>query len=618
MKTKKLLALLAVVAMLFTLVANVVACKPNEVEEPEHEHNYSAWGKNDTQHWKYCPDDETMDESTKASHSYTLENNTKCVCGATKSVEEHKHSYTAWDKDDNQHWKYCTADNAIDESSKAAHDYTLEGNTKCVCGAFKPLEDDEPDGPIVTAPFNALIITATEDTITSVMIEDDSTVSVMIVQNGAQEPMQIELTYDITSEGIITIKQGDEVVGSGSVVGRTISISIEQYGYEIQRDLYTLSMTVLGEEQVAYCAEGSPLRMMLLAFAEDYDVKIDNVLLQGDELLDYVMPAHSIVVVVSEKKVEFKITLRVDSTLATLPAGVPTEYMTVDGMLPGLLPFNFTILKANYDFWGWFTASGKEVNEDLMVFTADTEIIARIAPMNGVWVNFGKAGEKYVELTINNGASSDGGLKAEYWMGDGNTVELAVGDELCWYISGIQCTGVWITGQGVTGLETNTNSVKVTTPGPFKFYLKDYGNESKPIDWVCECAGPTLTQQGSEIPDGCDPIVIKIGSFAPITFYLQTSTGASVGSAEFSKYCIYTFSGEIFGNWGDSTTKGVCKSEIVVSSSSVPTGWIFRWGSSYSTQTANIENVIKAGGNYLIKLPAANKGVAEVTVLNLD
>ena len=616
MKTKKLLALLAVVAMLFTLVANVVACKPTEVEEPEHEHNYSEWGKNDTQHWKYCPDDDTMDESTKASHSYTLENNTKCVCGATKPVEEHKHSYTAWGKDDNQHWKYCTADNAVDESSKAAHDYTLEGNTKCVCGAFKPIEDEEPEGPIVKEAFNALIITVNGDTMTSVMIEDDGTVSVLISQDGS-ENAKIELTYEITEEGIITIYEGEEAVGEGTVVGRKLSISIEKYSYEIERDLYVLSMTVLGEEQVAYCAEGSPLRMLLLSFAEEYDVKIDNKLVEGEELLDYVMPAHSIVVVVSEKKVEFKITLRIDTSLATLPADVPTEYMTVDGMLPGLLPYNFTILKANYDFWGWFTASGNEVNEDLMVFTADTEIIARIAPMNGVWVNFGKANEQYVELTKNNGASGDD-LVAEYWMGDGNTVVLAVGDELCWYINGIQCTGVWITGQGVTDIETtNTDSVKVTTPGPFKFYLKDYSNPSQPINWVCQCAGPTLTEQGSEIPDGCDPIVIKIGNLAPITFYLQTSTGASVGASDFSKYCIYTFSGEIFGNWQESPTKGVCKSEMIVSGTLVPTGWIFRWGSGFNTQTADIDNVIAAGGNYLVKLPSANKGAATVTVLNL-
>ena len=613
MKTKKLVAMFVIVAMLFSVVATVVACTPEEVE---HVHDYSAWGQNDTQHWKYCPTDSEEEADSRESHNYNQDGNTKCICGATKPAEEHQHSYTKWDKDDTQHWKYCPADNAIDESTMADHAYTFESNTKCVCGAFKPLVDDEPDGPIVTAPFNALIITATEDTITSVMIEDDGTVSVMIVQNGAQEPMQIELTYEITSEGIITIKQGDEVVGSGSVVGRTISISIEQYGYEIQRDLYTLSMTVLGEEQVAYCAEGSPLRMMLLAFAEDYDVKIDNVLLEGAELLNYVMPAHSIVVVVTEKVVEFNITLRVDSSLGSLNSDGDVILVTVNGVLEEL-PRKITILKNNYDFWGWYTAAGKEVIVGETVFTADTEITARIAPKNGVWVNFGKSTEKYVALTRNNGASGDD-LKAEYWMGDGATVELVKDDELCWYIGGIQCTGVWITGQGVTGIETNTNSVKVTTPGPFKFYLKDYSNESKPIDWVCECAGPTLTEEGSEIPDGCDPIVIKIGSFAPITFYLQTSTGASVGSAEFSKYCIYTFGPEIFGNWGDSTTKGVCKSEIIVSGSIVPTGWIFRWGSGYSTQTANIENVIKAGGSYLVQLPAVNKEDAKVTVLNLN
>lgn len=54
----------------------------------DHEHVYSAWGHDETQHWKECPDDHEKDESTIADHVFIAG---ECECGATETVEELKY-----------------------------------------------------------------------------------------------------------------------------------------------------------------------------------------------------------------------------------------------------------------------------------------------------------------------------------------------------------------------------------------------------------------------------------------------------------------------------------------------------------------------------------------------
>ncbi len=59
-----------------------------------------------------------------------------CVCVAGICVGcggKHTHAYTDWGSDAEQHWKVCPEDGAIDESSKADHGFGADG--KCECGA---------------------------------------------------------------------------------------------------------------------------------------------------------------------------------------------------------------------------------------------------------------------------------------------------------------------------------------------------------------------------------------------------------------------------------------------------------------------------------------------------
>ena len=51
----------------------------------KHEHSYTEWGYNETQHWKECPDDHEKDENTIENHVF--EDGT-CECGATETKPE--------------------------------------------------------------------------------------------------------------------------------------------------------------------------------------------------------------------------------------------------------------------------------------------------------------------------------------------------------------------------------------------------------------------------------------------------------------------------------------------------------------------------------------------------
>lgn len=56
--------------------------------EPAHKHSFTEWNHNDTEHWKECPEDHTIDESTRAAHEYVVG---ECECGATEPVAPTKY-----------------------------------------------------------------------------------------------------------------------------------------------------------------------------------------------------------------------------------------------------------------------------------------------------------------------------------------------------------------------------------------------------------------------------------------------------------------------------------------------------------------------------------------------
>lgn len=68
----------AVLSLSCGIAAGVTGC--NSAEQ-DHEHSYSEWKYNSEQHWKECPDDGAIDESTRGEHLFIGD---ECECGATK------------------------------------------------------------------------------------------------------------------------------------------------------------------------------------------------------------------------------------------------------------------------------------------------------------------------------------------------------------------------------------------------------------------------------------------------------------------------------------------------------------------------------------------------------
>lgn len=156
MKRKLTIALLIVVLVLSLVTA--VACG--------HKHNYTKWGSDDTNHWKYCPEDNEIDESSRAPHDFT---NGNCVCGK-EAPAPHVHSYTQWYKDDPvNHWKVCPADNAKDATSEGPHDYGTTG--VCVCGRPEPLVEYDVEGVVVLRKLGTT--TNSTDGVTLTLSDDE-------------------------------------------------------------------------------------------------------------------------------------------------------------------------------------------------------------------------------------------------------------------------------------------------------------------------------------------------------------------------------------------------------------------------------------------------------------
>ena len=148
MKTRKFGIVFIAVIMVLTLCLTA-ACN--------HSHQYTKWNYNATEHWKECPDDGEIDETSRAAHSYGVDG--KCTCGGgqggggsvqsgpaddittdpTRPTSAHQGHDIVWQYDAMQHWKYCNDDNVADMTTYAAH--TFNDGT-CECGATEHTDHD--------------------------------------------------------------------------------------------------------------------------------------------------------------------------------------------------------------------------------------------------------------------------------------------------------------------------------------------------------------------------------------------------------------------------------------------------------------------------------------------
>lgn len=160
-----------------------------------HVHNYTESTSNDSQHWNYCPDDNEIDESSRANH-VDSDLNGKCDdCGH----DVHVHSYTKTDFDDSQHWKCCPDDNEMDESTKADH-VDSDWDEKCdVCGA-DVLADHQH------------ILTTVINNCTNPSEDKDGSATLTCTEEGCEYNKKISLKYLNAGEAVSVKANPDEDV----------------------------------------------------------------------------------------------------------------------------------------------------------------------------------------------------------------------------------------------------------------------------------------------------------------------------------------------------------------------------------------------------------------------
>lgn len=287
----------------------------------------------------------------------------------------------------------------------------------------------------------------------------------------------------------------------------------------------------------------------------------------------------------------------------TLAAGESATLKTVNGKINGFLP-EPTCSTAHWRFDNWYDAEtgGNAIDETTKVFESNATIYARYVREDGVW---NADGSEFVAALSRNTSAK----VTEYWLG-GSSLSLEEGDEISLYVGGNKisffieksstCVDKSVTDEMV-------ESVTVTEDAGFAIYLHDNSNEEKPNNWSCEFSGiATAVKTTSEIPAGCGTIQIQATN-GTATIYLVDKAGKVVSAKEFNNFRLYTYSPELFGNWAGSVTKGALAATMTAEGNiTASTGFIFRWGTGFGSQSTNIFN-IEVGKTYFIDLSAATQ-----------
>ncbi len=94
-------------------------------------HDFTAWETDENQHWKGCAKCGEDDPSVqKANHTWDNACDTTCNdnCGYERTIT---HQYTKWASDATNHWKVCAICDDVDATSEHAHDWDNACDTDC-------------------------------------------------------------------------------------------------------------------------------------------------------------------------------------------------------------------------------------------------------------------------------------------------------------------------------------------------------------------------------------------------------------------------------------------------------------------------------------------------------
>ena len=228
---KKFLFVFTVLTVLCVLAAGaLVGCGG------KHEHTYTKWAHDETQHWLVCPDDNAKDENSVADHEFGTDG--KCVeCGYEKP---HTHAYTKWRTSDTEHWKVCPDDNVEEAGSRAPHNFV---NGECECG-----KRDNFSGEVaVDEKFNGKTITLKKDGQTDVALTVANGRATLTNVKYGEWTATCEL-LGTTVKTAVTVEEAMSELDLSGFISGTAKINLETGAFTWHRQSHETVKVNLAEE----------------------------------------------------------------------------------------------------------------------------------------------------------------------------------------------------------------------------------------------------------------------------------------------------------------------------------------------------------------------------------
>jgi len=166
--------------------------------------------------------------------------------------EQHQHSYTEWGKSATEHWKFCVDDNVIDESTRAPHTYDDASDTTCNdCGYVRQVVD-----PSVGTGTLSGVVTASGQAVIGATVTVDGKESVKTNANGEYTVEGIsvatttEIDITVTAEGYYEYSGKVSVEAGSASITKDIEltlITVAELGDKPLAELNSMNLTVAAD-----------------------------------------------------------------------------------------------------------------------------------------------------------------------------------------------------------------------------------------------------------------------------------------------------------------------------------------------------------------------------------
>ena len=176
-----------------------------------------------------------------------------CGDGSKPEPPAHVHSYTQWDKNETQHWKICPDDNAIDESTRANHDFGSIG--MCECGQAEPVKYGTASGQVKltkkgqeVSEYSGVTVSVNDSAVGVDYDETKGTFTIGNAKVGTYYKLTVSKTGYVSYQTEFTVQEGqDTVIGGKNGVTLVYAFaSVDRPGNATALDHNALSATVGG------------------------------------------------------------------------------------------------------------------------------------------------------------------------------------------------------------------------------------------------------------------------------------------------------------------------------------------------------------------------------------